>query len=57
MGLNDFDCLLAIGNDRFFGYGNANVRYLTGYEKSVFIGEPPKQLKRIHDVAVEFTVV
>jgi Xaa-Pro aminopeptidase len=27
--------------------------YLTGCEKSVFIGEPPKQLKRIHDVAVE----
>jgi len=29
MGLNDLDCLLVIGNDRFFGYGNANVRYLT----------------------------
>ena len=29
MGLHDLDCLLAIGNDRFFGYGNSNVRYLT----------------------------
>jgi Xaa-Pro aminopeptidase len=29
MALNDLDCLLVIGNDRFFGYGNANVRYLT----------------------------
>jgi Xaa-Pro aminopeptidase len=29
MALNDIDCLLVIGNDRFFGYGNANVRYLT----------------------------
>jgi len=29
MGLHDLDCLLVIGNDRFFGYGNANVRYLT----------------------------
>ena len=29
MGLNDLDCLLLIGNDRFFGYGNTNVRYLT----------------------------
>lgn len=27
--------------------------YLTGCEKSVFIGEPPEKLKRIHDVAVE----
>lgn len=27
--------------------------YLTGCEKSVFIGEPPKELRRIHDVAVE----
>jgi len=29
MGLNDIDCLLLVGNDRFFGYGNSNVRYLT----------------------------
>ena len=29
MALSDLDCLLVIGNDRFFGYGNANVRYLT----------------------------
>lgn len=27
--------------------------YLTGCEKSVFIGKPPKELRRIHDVAVE----
>ena len=27
--------------------------YLTGCEKSVFIGKPPKELQRIHDVAVE----
>lgn len=27
--------------------------YLTGCEKSVFIGNPPKELQRIHDVAVE----
>jgi Xaa-Pro aminopeptidase len=29
MGLNDLDCLLLIGNDRFFGMGNSNIRYLT----------------------------
>ena len=29
MSLMDLDCLLLIGNDRFFGYGNSNVRYLT----------------------------
>lgn len=29
MGLHDLDCLLVIANDRFFGYGNTNVRYLT----------------------------
>jgi len=27
--------------------------YLTGCEKSVFIGKPPKELQRIHDVAAE----
>ncbi len=27
--------------------------YLTAVEKSVFIGRPPKELRRIHDVAVE----
>jgi len=27
--------------------------YLTGCEKSVFIGQPPKELQRIHDVAVQ----
>lgn len=27
--------------------------YLTGAEMSVFIGKPPRQLRRIHDVAVE----
>jgi Xaa-Pro aminopeptidase len=27
--------------------------YLTAVEKSVFIGKPPKELQRIHDVAVE----
>ena len=27
--------------------------YLSASEKSVFIGEPPKELRRIHDVAVE----
>jgi Xaa-Pro aminopeptidase len=27
--------------------------YLTGYEKSVFLGTPPRELTRIHDVAVE----
>lgn len=26
--------------------------YLTGAEKSVFVGNPPKELRRIHDVAV-----
>jgi Xaa-Pro aminopeptidase len=29
MGVNGLDCLLVLGNDRFFGYGNSNVRYLT----------------------------
>ena len=29
MGLNDLDCLLLIGNDRMFGMGNSNIRYLT----------------------------
>lgn len=29
MALNDLDCLVLMGNDRFFGYGNTNVRYLT----------------------------
>jgi Xaa-Pro aminopeptidase len=28
MGLLDLDCLLLVGNDRFFGYGNSNVRYV-----------------------------
>ena len=27
--------------------------YLTAVEKSVFIGKPPKELRRVHDVAVE----
>jgi Xaa-Pro aminopeptidase len=27
--------------------------YLTGAEKSVYIGKPPRELQRIHDVAVE----
>ena len=27
--------------------------YLTGAEKSVYIGKPPRELRRIHDVAVE----
>jgi Xaa-Pro aminopeptidase len=27
--------------------------FLTGCEKSVFIGKPPKELQRIHDIAVE----
>lgn len=29
MGLQDLDCLLVIGNDRMFGMGNSNIRYLT----------------------------
>jgi Xaa-Pro aminopeptidase len=29
MGLHDLRCLLLIGNDRFYGYASANVRYLT----------------------------
>jgi Xaa-Pro aminopeptidase len=29
MALNDLECLLLIGNDRFFGYGDSNIRYLT----------------------------
>ena len=29
MGLNDLECLLLFGNDRFFVMGNSNVRYLT----------------------------
>ena len=29
MGLNELDCLLLIGNDRFFGLGDTNCRYLT----------------------------
>ena len=27
--------------------------YLTGCEKSVFLGKPPRELQRLHDVAVE----